>query len=293
MLESQFTRSFIQFPSLCSHYTPLKFTSNLHLNNPSQISSNTHASLHTIFLSLFTLYLLTTYAKLSPCNNYFITSPKKSSHTNSFSLAPLFPSSSPFILYNTLFHLTLPPPLRSVYPPAFFPLSSLFFPFDHGLLHRSGHSQPSTTVRRVPLVKPFFLILSTKARGAVVERAGVRERQIQRSCFALQVLHSACPESKPTSHYRRGEITKYRLHEGHGFQSRVPRPVQKTVRSTYSLREFRPRSRTIFLQFFPFHQSFRFISLNYSSFHNSFPFHHSYRFTPFFTLRSPFFVPLH
>ena len=36
----------------------------------------------------------------------------------------------------------------------------------------------STTVRRVPLVKPLFLILSTKARGAVVERASVRERQI-------------------------------------------------------------------------------------------------------------------
>ena len=28
----------------------------------------------------------------------------------------------------------------------------------------------------MPLVKPLFLILSTKARGAVVERAGVRER---------------------------------------------------------------------------------------------------------------------
>ena len=33
-------------------------------------------------------------------------------------------------------------------------------------------------VRHVPLVKPFFLISATEARGAVRERAGVRERQI-------------------------------------------------------------------------------------------------------------------
>ena len=33
-------------------------------------------------------------------------------------------------------------------------------------------------VRRVPLVKTFFRILATKARGAVVERAGLREKQI-------------------------------------------------------------------------------------------------------------------